>query len=117
MSKAPAKKTKRAAKKTAAPRKAVQRFTWRGVEMTATHEPNYISDGSSHIELRVVNPKGKPVPITDTGYLSHFLDEDELAGAGGAAAFFRAWLDREAESKAYRLALAKWQQLDLFADT
>ena len=108
MSKAPA-KTK------ARPRKSVEKFTWLGIEMSATHSPNYISPGWSHIELRVVKPKGMPVPITDTGYLSHFLDEADLKAAGGAVAFFRAWLDREADSKAYRKALARWQQLDLFA--
>lgn len=108
MSKAPA-KTK------ARPRKSVEKFTWRGIEMSATHSPNYISAGWSHIELRVVKPKGRPVPITDTGYLSHFLDEADLKAAGGPVAFFRAWLDREADSKAYRKALARWQQLDLFA--
>ena len=105
------------AAKTSAKRskKATQRFTWRGVEMTASHEPNYMSEGWSHIELRVVRPKGKPVPITNTGYLSHFLDEDDLKAAGGPAAFFLAWLEREAGSKAYKKALAKWAQLDLFA--
>lgn len=110
----PAKTTKRAAKKPL-PRKTVQRFTWRGVEMTSTHTPDYISAGWSHIELRVIKPKGKPVPITSTGYISHFLDEDLLKAAGGPAAFFLAWLDRDADTKAYRIALAKWQQLDLFA--
>lgn len=110
----PAKTTKRAAKK-APPRKTVQRFTWRGVEMTATHTPDFISAGWSHLELRVVKPKGKPVPVTTTGYLSHFLDEELLKAAGGPAAFFLAWLDRDADTKAYRIALAKWQQLDLFA--
>lgn len=109
-----AKKSKPAAKK-AAPRKTVQRFTWRGVEMSVTYSPDYISAGWTHLELRVLNPKGKPVPITTTGYLSHFLDEDELEAAGGPVAFFRVWLEREGESKAYRIALAKWQQLDLFA--
>jgi hypothetical protein len=83
--------------------------------MSATHSQNYISAGWSHIELRVVKPKGRPVPITNTGYLSHFLDETDLKAAGGAVAFFREWLDREADSKAYRKALARWQQLDLFA--
>lgn len=107
MSKAPA-KTK------ARPRKSVEKFTWRGIEMSATHSPNYISAGWSHIELRVVKPKGRPVPITNTGYLSHFLDEADLKAAGGPVAFFRAWLDREVDSKAYRKALARWQQLDLF---
>lgn len=110
----PAKTTRRAAKE-ALPRKTVQKFTWRDVEMTATHTPDYISAGWSHLELRVIKPKGKPVPITSTGYLSHFLDEDLLKAAGGPAAFFLAWLDRDADTKAYNIALAKWQQLDLFA--
>lgn len=107
--------SKAAAKAKARPRKSVEKFTWRCIEMSATHSPNYISAGWSHIELRVLKSKGRPVPITDTGYLSHFLDEADLKAAGGAAAFFRAWLDREADSKAYRKALARWQQLDLFA--
>lgn len=104
-----------ARKKPAKAAKRVERFVWRDVTLTATHTPNYLSDGWSHIELRVVRPKGIPLPITETGYLSHFLSEDDLEAAGGPAAFFRAWLEREATSKRYRLAFAKWQQLDLFA--
>jgi hypothetical protein len=107
--------SKASAKTKARPRKSVERFTWHGIEMSATHSPDYISAGWSHLELRVLKPKGRPVPITDTGYLSHFLDEDDLKAAGGPAAFFLAWLEREASSKAYKLALARWQQLDLFA--
>lgn len=107
--------SKAAAKSKARPRKAVEKFTWLGVEMSATHTRDWLGDGWSHIEMRVLRPKGRPVPITDTGYLSHFLDEADLKAAGGPVAFFRAWLDREADSKAYHKALARWQQLDLFA--
>lgn len=96
-------------------RKTTERFTWRGVSMTATHTRNWLSDGWSHLELRVVKPKGIPVPITTTGYLSHFTEEDLVRTAGGPAAFFLAWLDREAGSKKYLSTLARWQQLDLFA--
>lgn len=95
--------------------KSVERFTWRGVQLSATHTPNYISAGWSHVELRVLKPKGVPVSITETGYRSHFLDETDLIAAGGPAAFFRAWLDREATSKAYAKAVARWRQLDLFS--
>lgn len=104
----------KAAKPKPAPRKTIERFTWRGIEMTATHTRDYISTGWSHLELRVVKPKGIPVPITTTGYLSHFTEEELVKAAGGPAAFFLAWLDREADSKDYRKALARWQQLDLF---
>ena len=88
-------------------------FTWRGIRCRVSHERNYINTGWSHLELRVVSPKGAPLPITTTGYLSHFLDEDDLAAAGGPVTFFRAWLDREASTKAYAKALADWQQLKL----
>lgn len=97
-----------------APRKTTERLTWRGIEMTATHTRDWLSDGWSHLELRVMKPKGIPVPITTTGYLSHFTEEDIVKAAGGPAAFFLAWLERETHSKTYKEALAKWRQLDLF---
>ena len=103
------------AKPTRKPGRTTQRFKWRGIEMSATHTRNWLSDGWSHLELRVIKPKDTPVPITTTGYLSHFTEEDIVEAAGGPAAFFFAWLDREAGSKKYLAALARWQQLDLFA--
>lgn len=96
------------------PRKTTERFTWRGIDMTATHTRDWLSDGWSHLELHVMKPKGIPIPITTTGYLSHFTEEDIVKAAGGPAAFFLAWLDRETHSKAYKAALGKWRQLDLF---
>ena len=101
---------KRNTSKKAPPRKTVQRFTWRGVEMSVTHSPNYISAGWTHLELRVIRPKSKPVPITTTGYLSHFLDEDDLEAAGGSSAPGSNGKGKQGLPH----ALAKWQQLDLF---
>lgn len=91
------------------------RLVWRGVVCRVRHRRNYLSRGWSHVELIVVSPKGVPLPITSTGYLSHFLDEDDLYAAGGPVSFFHTWLDREASAKPYKKALAKWQQLELFA--
>ena len=90
------------------------RLVWRGVVCRVRHRPNYLSKGWSHIELMVVSPKGVPLSITTTGYLSHFLDEDLLYAAGGPVSFFHAWLEREAQSKAYQKSLARWRQLELF---
>lgn len=97
------------------PRKTSHRFTWRGITLRADHTPNYINDGWSHIELRLLAPKGAPVPITSTGYLSHFLSDDDLLVTGGAVSFFTAWLDRDARSKAWVKTEAAWRQGDLFA--
>jgi hypothetical protein len=91
------------------------RLVWRHVTARIRHTPNYINQGWSHIELIVLSPKDAPLPITQTGYLSHFLDEDELAKAGGPVAFFAAWLDREARTPAWAKTDFKWRQLELFS--
>lgn len=95
--------------------KAKLRFTWRDVTCTVTSTPNYINDGWTHLELRVLTPRGAPLPITETGYLSHFIDAGELAAAGGAVALFTAWLEREARTKRWQRAEQRWRQGDLFA--
>ena len=69
----------------------------------------------SHIEIIVLAPKAAPIPITNTGYLSHFLDEEHLATAGGPVAFFLDWIEREARTKQWAKAEFKWRQLELFA--
>lgn len=91
-----------------------QRFTWRSTTLSVTHTPDYINAGWSHLELHVIAPKGAPIPLTATGYLSHFMDSDDLGTAGGAVAFFTAWLDREATSKRWQKMDARWRQGDLF---
>lgn len=62
----------------------------------------------------VLAPKGAPLPITQTGYLSHFLDEDLLKRAEGPVQFFLDWIEREARSKQWAATEFKWRQGDLF---
>ena len=63
-------------------RTSTVRFTWNEIVLSVRHQPDYISKGWDHIELRVVAPKGAILPITSTGYLSHFLTPAELDGRG-----------------------------------
>lgn len=94
--------------------KSQWRFCWRDVSLNVTATPNYLHDGWTHLELRVLAPKSAPLPLTQTGYLSHFIDADELVAAGGAVAFFGAWLEREAKSKRWQATEFRWRQGDLF---
>lgn len=96
------------------PAPASTSFQWRHLKLRVKHTRNYIGRGWSHLELRVVSPKGAPCPLTSTGYLSHFLDETELNAAGGPVAYFTAWLDREAKTTAWAKADYAWRQGDLF---
>lgn len=117
-------KSKAAARKAAAKPKAPKpahkktataKLVWRDVTCRVRHTPHYLSKGWSHIEIVVVSPKKAPLPITETGYLSHFLDEKLLKKAGGPVTFFLDWIEREAATKAWANTEFNWRQGDLFA--
>ena len=108
--------SKPASRKKPAKKKSVtttHKLAWRDVTCRVRHTPNYISKGWSHIEIIVLRPKGAPLPITQTGYLSHFLYEEHLATAGGPVAFFLDRIEREARTKQWAKAEFKWRQLEL----
>ena len=87
-------------------------LVWRDWKLAIRQSfPDYAGEGRTHLEITVKSPAGAPIPITDTGYRSHFVATDELAAAGGAVAFVAAWLDREAGTKAWSQTEFQWRQL------
>lgn len=84
------------------------------VKIRITHARDYLSQGTDHIEIEAIKPKRKPLPITETGYLSHFIDWQQLSAAGGPVTFVTAWLEREGLSKAWTRKEAARAQGDLF---
>ncbi len=102
-------------RKTTARKPPTLKLVWREMTCRVRHTPNYLSKGWSHIELIVQKPKNAPLPITATGYLSHFLDENLLKRAGGPVQFFLDWIERESHSKQWAAIEFKWRQGDLFA--
>jgi len=95
-------------------RTTTRRVVWRDVTCRVRHTRDYLVEGSDHVELMVLTPKGALLPITDTGYLSHFIDAGELDAAGGAVRFMLDWMEREAKSTRFRKADFKSRQLKLF---
>ena len=91
------------------------RGQWQHVVFRVRHTPNYIIRGTDHLELVVITPKREPLPITNTGYLSHFVyDRKQCQNAKTGLAFFLAWIERESKTKAWQKADNKRRQLDLF---
>lgn len=84
------------------------------VKIRITHARDYLSQGTDHIEIEAIKPKRKPLPITETGYLSHFIDWQQLSSAGGTVTFVTAWLEREGKSKAWNKREMTRAQGDLF---
>lgn len=104
-----------------APHKSRYEIDWRNpvtnelVRIRITHAREYLSSGSDHLEIESLKPKRAPLPITETGYRSHFMPALELMNAGGPVTFVTAWIEHEAKGKAWSNAATGKQQGDLFS--
>ncbi len=79
------------------------RFTWRGVTVEVRHEPDWLNSGFDHVEIEAI-PR-TPLPITETGYRSHFIDPGDLDDYDDVAAFARFWLEAAAKDWDGQLSL------------
>jgi hypothetical protein len=92
-------------------------LVWEGTTIRVKYESHWLSlpeTETAHIELDVMDPEGAPLPVTDTGYRSHFLRCSVAENAGGPAAYVKAWLDAEARSAVWQRRINSWRQLSLF---
>ena len=92
----------------------VDPVTNRTVRIRITHAREYLFASSDHLQIESIGPEKVPLPITGTGYLSHFMSPLALANAGGPVAFVTAWIERETKEKAWTKEAAKKAQGDLF---
>ena len=84
------------------------------VRIRITHAREYLKSGSDHLEIESIKPKRAPLPITETGYRSHFMPALDLINAGGPVTFVTAWIAQEANGKAWTKTAAERAQGDLF---
>jgi hypothetical protein len=68
----------------------VNPVTGKTVRIRITHAREYLFASSDHIVVESIHPEKAALPITGTGYLSHFISPLALANAGGAVAFVTA---------------------------
>tara|TARA_R110000787_G_scaffold16622_17_gene50519 strand:- start:13148 stop:13456 length:309 start_codon:yes stop_codon:yes gene_type:complete len=85
---------------------------WRGIDLTITHKRNWCCGELDHIELRSAG--NAPLPVTETGYKSHFLHPDCLTDYSDAASYVMAWLDHAANCKTWTRKEGATRQLSLF---
>ena len=77
------------------------KLVWQGIPLTITHTREVFASDFDHIEVHAK----ERLPITETGYRSHFMYPKELAQFAGPLDFVTQWLDESAklpEWKAYR---------------
>lgn len=93
-------------------------LNWDGIHIEIRWAKNWMDfdDGTNmgHLEIRSIEPEKHPLPITETGYRSHFLYAHELNEYGGPENYVEAWLANDSKSQAWAVRKADFQQLALF---
>lgn len=81
--------------------------TWLGIDRTSDR-------CAAHLTLTARKPKRAPLPVTETGYLSHFIQPSEVEAAGGPVAHLQGWLDYMAQLRDWVTWEGRSRQLSLF---
>lgn len=90
------------------------RLTWQGIEIEARYWPRKWGV-TAHLEIESIHPERAPLPLTETGYLSHFHQPGTVEALGGnVAAQVTNWLDEEAEKPEWQHYLEASRQRELF---
>lgn len=93
----------------------IETFTtdWQGITLSVTYEPRGRLP-VAHLQVKALRPDRARLPITETGYRSHFLDQAELDAHGSPLAYVQAWLVAAADSPEWREYLEESRQGSLF---
>ena len=98
----------------------VHALHWRGVDIEITFERDWLNIAreheltASHLTVKAVQPNRAPLPITETGYRSHFLHFEDIDEAGGPVGYVRVWLDSMTHSREWLDHEKANRQLSLF---
>ena len=84
---------------------------WRGILIRITFEPQRFAD---HLTVETLEPQRAPLPITETGYRSHFMPKNMIGEGSDPASYVEAWLDHAARGKSWVEQEAAIRQYALF---
>lgn len=100
--------------------KDVFTIEWESIEIEITYVKSYSGAFEyhygypiSHIEIRTINPAKAPLPITQTGYRSHFMPSPVPKTRGQVIDMIVEQLDKGAKSKEWKEREAKFRQYQL----
>ena len=88
---------------------------WRGILIAVRYCANWSEAHAqimgrpvAHLEIETIEPAHAPLPLTSTGYRSHFVDATEVESAGDPATYILEALEMAAADKS-------WQERELVA--
>ena len=99
-------------------RTELHRFEWNGTLLEVTYEPQWLpphilGDDLAHLQVRCIHPTDAPLPITGTGYRSHFIAASAIAAGGGPVAYVDVWLTVESDAPSWQAREQATRQLTL----
>jgi len=90
----------------------IAEIEWQGRTIRLCYKPRYAFE-IDHVEIRALDKEA--LPITETGYLSHFFGPAEPPlMLGEVTEMVIGWLDQEATSRHWRATQEAKRQLSLF---
>lgn len=92
---------------------------WRGIAIQVCYAAKWLNMAAkgydtAHIEVESLDPERAPLPITETGYRSHFTTAETVAACGGPLSFVTTWIEEEAARPAWKAYESRSRQLTLF---
>lgn len=94
------------------------RITWRSIVLEIRYEAQWLGShgpfATAHLEIEAIDPARSPLPMTETGYRSHFTQAIAIDEAGGPVAFVAAWLAEEAGKRGWKDREEAARQMTLF---
>ncbi len=100
----------------------IQNIYWQDVKVEIRYTPDWSgyskstggAEGITHIEIRSVEPKNAPLPITETGYRSEFMNDSCIADIHDAVLYAVERLDDEARLPDWKAYVESQRQYALF---
>ena len=90
----------------------ISNITWEGRDIRLSYTPRWCAQ-IDHVEVQSIDRT--PLPITETGYKSHFFGPVEpVMSMQEIEGMVIAWLDSEASNPAWQDYVLTTQQLSLF---
>ncbi|MBI1227772.1 MAG: hypothetical protein GC192_21235 [Bacteroidetes bacterium] len=94
-------------------------LTWQGIAVDVTYVPDYSPSfrntyGWSLAHLSIQRQGKGQLPMTETGYKSHFTNAAGIEEMGGPEGYVRAWLGESGSSKEWQDYIKQERQLKLF---
>ncbi len=97
----------------------IHQISWQDVTIEIRYCKAWLSEDASgyntaHLEIEAIEPKRARLPLSETGYKSHFCQHAEILQHGGSVAYVTAWLDHDAQSRDWQAYFENSKQTDLF---